>query len=120
MRRLRTRRAMCSVLAIAVVAIGVPSAYGWAGTQYFNGTGAPGNPKYTAGWDYRTGNRIDSGTGYLPVEIWSLTTGFVVANDQLAAGVLEINYASIYRRQGCWDPGIAPFNYSYSIACAWR
>jgi hypothetical protein len=120
MRSLRTRRAACSVLVLAVAAVAAQSAFGWSGTLYFNDTAAPGTPQYTAGWAYRTGNRMDTGTGYLPVEVWSLTTGFVVTNDQQGAGLIESTYASIYRRQGCWNPGTVPFNYSYSFTCAWQ
>jgi hypothetical protein len=120
MRLIRTRIAARTALVLAVAAVAAQSAYGWSGTQYFNGSAAPGNPQYTAGWAYRTGNRMDTGTGYIPVEVWSLTTGFAVTNDVVAAGVIESSYSSIYRKQGCWNPGIAPYTYSYSFTCAWQ
>jgi len=104
---------------LAATAVGVQSAYGWAGTPYFSGTVGPGNPQYTAGWAYRIGNRMDTGTGYIPVEIWSLTSSYIVTNDYIAAGFAEAGYGSIYRRQGCWNPGIPPYTYPYYFACAW-
>ena len=71
------------------------------------------------GWAYRVGNRMDTGTGFVPVEVWSLTSSYIVTNDLIGAGYMDSTYGSIYRRQGCWNPGIAPFNYPYSFSCAW-
>jgi hypothetical protein len=119
MRLPRIRRALCALVVLAATAVGVQAAYGWTGTSYFSGTAGPGNPQYTAGWAYRNGNRMDTGTGFLPVEVWSLTTGYVVTNDVVGAGWIEYSYPAIYRRQGCWNPGIAPYTYPYYFACAW-
>jgi hypothetical protein len=119
MRLLRIRRTACALLVLAATAIGVQAAYGWTGTLYFNSTASPGNPEYTSGWAYRVGNRMDTGTGYVPVEVWSLTSSYVVTNDIIGGGYIDSTYSSIYRRQGCWNPGIAPFNYPYSFSCAW-
>jgi hypothetical protein len=119
MRLIRIRRAACALLVLAATAIGVQTAYGWTGTLYFNSTAAPGNPQYTPGWAYRQGNRMDTGTGFVPVEIWSLTSSYIVTDDHIGAGYAEITYTNLYRRQGCWNPGIYPFNYPYSFSCAW-
>jgi hypothetical protein len=119
MRLRRIRRAACTLLVLAATAVGVQTAYGWTGTLYFNSTAGPGDPQYTPGWAYRQGNRMDTGTGFVPVEVWSLTTGYVVTNDVSGGGYVEVSYPSIYRMQGCWNPGIAPFTYPYSFSCAW-
>jgi hypothetical protein len=119
MRLQRIRRTACVLLMLAATAIGVQAAYGWTGTLYFNGTAAPGNPQYTAGWAYRLGNRMDTGTGFVPVEIRSLTSSYIVTDDHIGAGFTAVTYRSIYRRQGCWNPGIAPYTYPYSFSCAW-
>ena len=119
MRLLRIRRAVCVLLVLVAAATGVQVAYGWTGTLYFSATASPGVPEYTAGWAYRQGNRQDTGTGFVPVEVWSLTSGYIVTNDQVAAGYIQQSYPSIYRRQGCWNPGISPFNYPYSFSCYW-
>ncbi len=119
MRLQRIRRAACALLVLAATATGVQAAYGWTGTLYFNSTASPGNPEYTPGWAYRVGNRMDTGTGFVPVEVWSLTSSYIVTNDLIGAGYMDSTSGSIYRRQGCWNPGIAPFNYPYSFSCAW-
>ena len=119
MRSQRLRRALCALVLLAASVIGVQAASAWTGTQYFSGTAAPGNPQYTPGWAYRQGNRMDTGTGYIPAEVWSLTSSYVVTNDVTGGGFVEVSYPSIYRRQGCWNPGIAPYTYPYYFACAW-
>jgi hypothetical protein len=119
MRLQRIRRTACVLLMLAATAIGVQAAYAWTGTLYFNSTAAPGIPEYTAGWAYRLGNRMDTGTGFVPVEIWLLTSSYIVTDDHIGAGFAAVTYQSIYRRQGCWNPGIAPYTYPYSFSCAW-
>jgi hypothetical protein len=119
MRLPRIRRAACALLVLAVTAIGVQAAYGWSGTTYFNATASPQVPEYTSGWAYRIANKMDTGTGFVPVEVWSLTSSYVVTNDYSGGGMIESSYPSIYRKQGCWNPGIPPFNYPYSFYCQW-
>jgi hypothetical protein len=113
------RRALCALLVLGAMATSAQVAYGWTGTNYFSATGGQRVPEYTAGWAYRTGNRQDTGTGFIPVEVWSLTSSYVVTDDWAGAGQVGVSYGSIYRRQGCWDPGIAPFQYAYSFSCYW-
>ena len=47
------------------------------------------------------------------------TTVFVYDGAPGGAGFAAVTYQSIYRRQGCWNPGIAPYTYPYSFSCAW-
>jgi hypothetical protein len=119
MRLPRIRRTVCALFVLVVTATGVQVAYGWTGTVYFSSTASPQVPEYTSGWAYRTGNRMDTGTGFVPVEVWSVTSGFLVTNDESGAGFIQLGYPSIYRKQGCWNPGIPPFNYPYSFSCYW-
>lgn len=119
MRLPHLRRAICTLVLLGATAIGVQAAYGWTGNPYFSGTVGPGSPQYTPGWAYRNGNRMDTGTGFIPAEAWSLTSSYIVTNDFTGNGFVELGYPSIYRRQGCWNPGIGGYTYPYYFACAW-
>jgi hypothetical protein len=115
----RIRRALCALLVLGAMGTSAQIAYGWSGTNYFSATASPNVPEYTSGWAYRIGNRQDTGTGFVPVEIWSLTSSYIVTDDWISGGSISVSYPTIYRRQGCWNPGISPFQYPYSFSCYW-